>query len=51
MQDVKTYLSTAPVVATLWFGSSAGLLTEINRSSPDALVLSLPQEYPFTISS
>lgn len=39
MQDVKTYLSTAPVLATLWFGILAGLLIEINRFFPDALVL------------
>jgi photosystem I subunit 9 len=39
MQDVKTYLSTAPVLATLWFGLLAGLLIEINRFFPDALVL------------
>nr|YP_010035621.1 photosystem I subunit IX [Iphigenia indica]QQQ88203.1 photosystem I subunit IX [Iphigenia indica] len=37
MQDIKTYLSTAPVLATLWFGSLAGLLIEINRLFPDAL--------------
>jgi len=39
MQDVKTYLSTAPVIATLWFTILAGLLIEINRFFPDALVL------------
>ncbi len=39
MQDVKTYLSTAPVLAALWFGVLAGLLIEINRFFPDALVL------------
>jgi len=38
MQDVKTYLSTAPVLATLWFGFLAGLLIEINRFFPDSLV-------------
>nr|YP_010881364.1 photosystem I subunit IX [Moerckia flotoviana]WIA67316.1 photosystem I subunit IX [Moerckia flotoviana] len=41
MQDVKTYLSTAPVSATLWFVILAGLLIEINRFFPDALVLTL----------
>ena len=40
MQDAKTYLSTAPVLATLWFGFLAALLIEINRFFPDALVLS-----------
>nr|WKT06657.1 subunit IX of photosystem I [Klebsormidium dissectum]WKT07745.1 subunit IX of photosystem I [Klebsormidium sp. SEV1-VF17pt]WKT07854.1 subunit IX of photosystem I [Klebsormidium sp. TAA2-JRJ3pt] len=39
MQDFQTYLSTAPVVATLWFALLAGLLIEINRFFPDALVL------------
>nr|YP_009555680.1 photosystem I subunit J [Selaginella kraussiana]AZU95797.1 photosystem I subunit J [Selaginella kraussiana] len=38
MQNVKTYLSTAPVPATLWFGSLAGSSIEINRFFPDALV-------------
>nr|QYB22590.1 photosystem I subunit IX [Prumnopitys amara] len=37
MQDIKIYLSTAPVLATLWFGCLAGLLIEINRFFPDAL--------------
>lgn len=39
MQYFKTYLSTAPVIATIWFGILAGLLIEINRFFPDALVL------------
>ena len=39
MRDLKTYLSVAPVVSTLWFGSLAGLLIEINRFFPDALIL------------
>nr|YP_010932445.1 subunit IX of photosystem I [Interfilum massjukiae]WKT06125.1 subunit IX of photosystem I [Interfilum massjukiae]WKT06228.1 subunit IX of photosystem I [Interfilum sp. SAG 36.88]WKT06329.1 subunit IX of photosystem I [Interfilum sp. SAG 2147] len=39
MQDLKIYLSTAPVLATLWFILLAGLLIEINRFFPDALVL------------
>nr|YP_009032844.1 photosystem I subunit IX [Osmundastrum cinnamomeum]YP_010715487.1 photosystem I subunit IX [Todea barbara]QCD15709.1 photosystem I subunit IX [Osmunda japonica]UFK63153.1 photosystem I subunit IX [Osmunda mildei]AHA59577.1 photosystem I subunit IX [Osmundastrum cinnamomeum]WDE24643.1 photosystem I subunit IX [Todea barbara] len=38
MQDVKTYLSTAPVLATIWFGLLAGSLIEINRFFPDALI-------------
>ncbi|CAN6459318.1 unnamed protein product [Victoria cruziana] len=37
MRDIKTYLSVAPVLTTLWFGSLVGLLTEINRLFPDAL--------------
>lgn len=39
MQDFKTYLSTAPVIATLWFTLLAGILIEINRFFPDALTL------------
>nr|QXU76273.1 photosystem I subunit IX [Dicranopteris pedata] len=38
MQDVKIYLSTAPVLATIWFGLLAGFLIEINRFFPDALI-------------
>ena len=37
MRDFKTYLSVAPVLSTIWFGSLAGLLIEINRFFPDAL--------------
>jgi photosystem I subunit 9 len=39
MQDVKTYLSTSPVLATLWFRFLAGLLIKINCICPNALVL------------
>ena len=45
MRDLKTYLSVAPVLSTLWFGSLAGLLIEINRFFPDALT------FPFFDSS
>nr|YP_009514501.1 photosystem I subunit IX [Lygodium microphyllum]AXG76098.1 photosystem I subunit IX [Lygodium microphyllum] len=38
MRDLKIYLSTAPVLATIWFGLLAGSLIEINRFFPDALV-------------
>nr|YP_010223111.1 photosystem I subunit IX [Nanhaia speciosa]YP_010321225.1 photosystem I subunit IX [Wisteriopsis japonica]YP_010353125.1 photosystem I subunit IX [Wisteriopsis reticulata]BDI13148.1 photosystem I subunit J [Nanhaia fordii]QJQ79776.1 PsaJ [Wisteriopsis reticulata]QXE39962.1 PsaJ [Nanhaia speciosa]UCJ03219.1 photosystem I subunit IX [Nanhaia speciosa]UFR83097.1 photosystem I subunit J [Wisteriopsis reticulata] len=38
MRDLKTYLSVAPVVSTLWFGVLAGILIEINRLFPDALI-------------
>ncbi|KAK7299362.1 hypothetical protein VNO77_45655 [Canavalia gladiata] len=38
MRDLKTYLSVAPVISTLWFGALAGLLIEINRFFPDALI-------------
>jgi photosystem I subunit 9 len=40
MKDFTTYLSTAPVVATVWFVFTAGLLIEINRYFPDPLVFS-----------
>jgi len=35
------YLSTAPVIATIWLVFTAGLLIEINRFFPDALYLPL----------
>nr|YP_010703912.1 photosystem I subunit IX [Bolbitis aliena]WCO87097.1 photosystem I subunit IX [Bolbitis aliena] len=38
MQYVKVYLSTAPVVAAIWFGLLAGSLIEVNRFFPDALL-------------
>nr|YP_009185196.1 subunit IX of photosystem I [Bracteacoccus giganteus]ALO63508.1 subunit IX of photosystem I [Bracteacoccus giganteus] len=38
MKDFTTYLSTAPVVALVWFTITAGLLIEINRFFPDPLV-------------
>jgi len=41
MRDLKTYLSVAPVLSTLWFGALAGLLIEINRFFPDALTFPL----------
>ncbi|TYI61088.1 hypothetical protein E1A91_D10G148500v1 [Gossypium mustelinum] len=34
---LKTYLSVALVLSTLWFDSLAGLLIEINHFFPDAL--------------
>jgi photosystem I subunit IX len=37
MRDIKTYLSVAPVLNTLWFEALAGLLIEINRLFPEAL--------------
>nr|YP_009117357.1 photosystem I subunit IX [Callitropsis nootkatensis]YP_009117439.1 photosystem I subunit IX [Cupressus sempervirens]YP_009117521.1 photosystem I subunit IX [Hesperocyparis glabra]YP_009117603.1 photosystem I subunit IX [Callitropsis vietnamensis]YP_009175422.1 photosystem I subunit IX [Cupressus gigantea]YP_009370401.1 photosystem I subunit IX [Cupressus chengiana]YP_009459367.1 photosystem I subunit IX [Cupressus jiangeensis]YP_009520554.1 photosystem I subunit IX [Cupressus tonkinensis] len=37
MQDIKTYLSTAPVLATLCLVFLSSLLIEINRFFPDAL--------------
>ena len=41
MKDLTIYLSTAPVLATLWFSFLAGLLIELNRFFPDALTFSL----------
>jgi photosystem I subunit 9 len=40
MQNFTKYLSTAPVLAAIWFGILAGLLIEINRFFPDALLFS-----------
>nr|NP_817182.1 photosystem I subunit IX [Pinus koraiensis]YP_004276235.1 photosystem I subunit IX [Pinus lambertiana]YP_009243469.1 PSI J protein [Pinus armandii]YP_009249747.1 photosystem I subunit IX [Pinus sibirica]YP_009524110.1 PSI J protein [Pinus wangii]YP_009524183.1 PSI J protein [Pinus squamata]YP_009524329.1 PSI J protein [Pinus morrisonicola]Q85X34.1 RecName: Full=Photosystem I reaction center subunit IX; AltName: Full=PSI-J [Pinus koraiensis]ACP51457.1 photosystem I subunit IX [Pinus albic len=42
MQDLKTYLSTAPVLAILCCSFLAGLVIEINRFFPDALTLTFP---------
>ena len=39
MKDFTTYLSTAPVVAILSLTVVAGLLIEINRFFPDALIV------------
>ena len=39
MDDLKTYLSTAPVLLTVWMSFTAGLLIEANRFYPDALYL------------
>nr|YP_009057837.1 subunit IX of photosystem I [Nephroselmis astigmatica]AID67695.1 subunit IX of photosystem I [Nephroselmis astigmatica] len=40
MKNFTTYLSTAPVLAAVWFGFLAGLLIEMNRFYPDALTAS-----------
>nr|YP_010336308.1 photosystem I subunit IX [Goniotrichopsis reniformis]UNJ14714.1 photosystem I subunit IX [Goniotrichopsis reniformis] len=34
------YLSTAPVIGTIWMVFTAGILIEINRFFPDGLYLS-----------
>lgn len=39
MKNFTTYLSTAPVIATIWLLLIASLLIEINRFFPDALSL------------
>jgi len=38
MDGLKTYLSTAPVLATLWMLLTAGILIEFNRFFPDLLI-------------
>jgi photosystem I subunit 9 len=37
MTDLKAYLSTAPVLLTIWMSLTAGMLIEINRFYPDML--------------
>jgi len=37
MTDLKAYLSTAPVLLTIWMSLTAGMLIEINRFYPDLL--------------
>ena len=37
MDAFKTYLSTAPVLLTVWMSFTAGLVIEANRAFPDAL--------------
>ena len=39
MDDFKTYLSTAPVLLTVWMSFTAGILVEANRFYPDALFI------------
>jgi photosystem I subunit 9 len=39
MNNLKTYLSTAPVLLTVWMSFTAGLLIEANRFYPDALFM------------
>ncbi|ACO55539.1 photosystem I subunit IX (chloroplast) [Micromonas commoda] len=41
MKDFQIYLSTAPVLAALYFSFIAGLLIELNRFFPDALTFPL----------
>ena len=37
MKNFATYLSTAPVLAALWFSLLAGMLIESQRFFPDIL--------------
>ena len=41
MKDFQIYLSTAPVLAALYFSFIAGLLIELNRFFTDALTFPL----------
>ncbi|AFY68691.1 Photosystem I reaction center subunit IX [Thalassoporum mexicanum PCC 7367] len=38
MDNLLKYLSTAPVLATVWMLITAGILIEFNRFVPDMLV-------------
>lgn len=38
MKNLTTYLSTAPVVATIWLILISSLLIEVNRFFPDSLI-------------
>ena len=38
MDNLKIYLSTAPVIAFLWLTLLSGLLIEVNRFFPDPLI-------------
>ncbi len=37
MKDLLRYLSSAPVIATVWMFITAGILIEFNRFYPDLL--------------
>jgi len=37
MESLKKYLSTAPVLLTIWMSFTAGFIIEINRFFPDTL--------------
>nr|AYC64569.1 photosystem I reaction center subunit IX [Pseudoderbesia arbuscula] len=38
MQNLKIYLSTAPVIAIIWLTLLSGLIIEVNRFFPDPLI-------------
>nr|YP_009306412.1 photosystem I reaction center subunit IX [Caulerpa cliftonii]AOP19316.1 photosystem I reaction center subunit IX [Caulerpa cliftonii] len=38
MNNLKTYFSTAPVIAFIWLSLTAGILIEVNRFFPDPLI-------------
>jgi photosystem I subunit 9 len=37
MKNFQKYLSTVPVIGTLWLSFTAGFIIEINRFFPDSL--------------
>ena len=37
--DLQKYLSTAPVLLTVWMSLTAGMLIELQRFAPDTLSL------------
>ena len=37
MENLQKYLSTVPVLLTLWLSFTAGLIIEINRFFPDII--------------
>lgn len=38
MKNFTTYLSTAPVIACIWFLLTSSLIIELNRFFPDSLI-------------
>lgn len=42
MDNFLRYLSTAPVLATIWIAITAGILIEFNRFFPDLLFYPMP---------
>ncbi|BEI31755.1 photosystem I reaction center subunit IX (chloroplast) [Bryopsis sp. KO-2023] len=38
MQNLKIYLSTAPVIAFIWLSLLSSLIIEVNRFFPDPLI-------------
>lgn len=51
MKNFTTYLSTAPVVASIWFLLTASLLIELNRFFPDSLIFQFinKENYEFSL--
>jgi photosystem I subunit IX len=41
MKDLSNFLSSAPVLATVWMVITAGVLIEFNRFLPDLLLFPL----------